>query len=301
MFNAQGDVVALVDGTGKVVVEYSYDAWGQPLTITGSMKDTLGKANPLRYRCYVYDEETGLYYLGSRYYNPVMGRFINADGLISTGRSIIDSNMFAYSLNNPVTYKDYGGQFAVAAVVIGVVVGGMVLFAGCSSKKEQKHEPYKSANEAAQSFSEEIYSSSSYIRHEYATEIYSRTVDGKTTYNYNPPHSGKPHSASVGKSTPKGTKMVAYAHTHPNSNSFSNADINAAKKLGVDAYVVGPNLELQRYSLSSAVISNVGTIVPIELTDAQKNALIGEFQISWDTHIMEGCEFGCNSMAWPSP
>ena len=59
MFNAQGDVVALVDGTGKVVVEYSYDAWGQPLTITGSMKDTLGKVNPLRYRCYVYDEETG--------------------------------------------------------------------------------------------------------------------------------------------------------------------------------------------------------------------------------------------------
>ena len=48
MFNAQGDVVALVDGTGKVVVEYSYDAWGQPLTITGSMKDTLGKVNPLR-------------------------------------------------------------------------------------------------------------------------------------------------------------------------------------------------------------------------------------------------------------
>ncbi len=86
MFNAQGDVVALVDGTGKVVVEYSYDAWGQPLTITGSMKDTLGKVNPLRYRCYVYDEETGLYYLGSRYYNLVMGRFINADDRLLTGQ-----------------------------------------------------------------------------------------------------------------------------------------------------------------------------------------------------------------------
>ena len=61
MFNAQGDVVGLLDGTGKLVVEYTYDAWGQPLTITGSMKDTLGKANPLRYRCYVYDEETGMY------------------------------------------------------------------------------------------------------------------------------------------------------------------------------------------------------------------------------------------------
>ena len=78
MFNAQGDVVALVDGTGKLVVEYSYDAWGQPLTITGSMKDTLGKANPLRYRCYVYDEETGMYYLGSRYYNPVSR--VDSDG-----------------------------------------------------------------------------------------------------------------------------------------------------------------------------------------------------------------------------
>ena len=111
MFNAQGDVVALVDGTGKVVVEYSYDAWGQPLTITGSMKDTLGKANPLRYRCYVYDEETGMYYLGSRYYNPVMGRFINADVYILTGKNIFGSNLFAYCENNPVNHLDPTGHF----------------------------------------------------------------------------------------------------------------------------------------------------------------------------------------------
>ena len=83
MFNAQGDVVALVDGTGKVVVEYSYDAWGNPLSISGSMKDTLGKMNPLRYRAYVYDEETGLYYISNRYYNPEMGRFISADTTLS--------------------------------------------------------------------------------------------------------------------------------------------------------------------------------------------------------------------------
>ena len=111
MFNAQGDVVALVDGTGKVVVEYSYDAWGQPLTITGSMKDTLGKANPLRYRCYVYDEETGLYYLGSRQYNLVMGRFINADVYILTGKNIFGSNLFAYCENNPVNHLDPTGHF----------------------------------------------------------------------------------------------------------------------------------------------------------------------------------------------
>ena len=112
MFNAQGDVVALVDGTGKVVVEYSYDAWGQPLTITGSMKDTLGKANPLRYRCYVYDEETGMYYLGSRYYNPVMGRFINADNVISgIGGDLRGYSAFAYCFNNPINMCDLSGHW----------------------------------------------------------------------------------------------------------------------------------------------------------------------------------------------
>ena len=112
MFNAQGDVVALVDGTGKVVVEYSYDAWGQPLTITGSMKDTLGKANPLRYRCYVYDEETGMYYLGSRYYNPVMGRFINADNVIpGIGGDLRGYSAFAYCFNNPINMCDLSGHW----------------------------------------------------------------------------------------------------------------------------------------------------------------------------------------------
>ena len=112
MFNAQGDVVALVDGAGKVVVEYSYDAWGQPLTITGSMMDTLGKANPLRYRCYVYDEETGMYYLGSRYYNPVMGRFINADNVIpGIGGDLRGYSAFAYCFNNPINMCDLSGHW----------------------------------------------------------------------------------------------------------------------------------------------------------------------------------------------
>ena len=68
---------------GKTWV-YTYDAWGNPLTTTGSMAGTLGKLNPFRYRGYVYDTETGLYYLQSRYYNPETGRFINADNLVDT-------------------------------------------------------------------------------------------------------------------------------------------------------------------------------------------------------------------------
>ena len=128
MFNAQGDVVGILDGTGKLVVEYTYDAWGQPLTITGSMKDTLGKANPLRYRCYVYDEETGMYYLGSRYYNPVMGRFISADSTstLTATSTLTDKNLYAYCDNNPVSRVDHEGDLwcvvAVAAAV-GAVTG----------------------------------------------------------------------------------------------------------------------------------------------------------------------------------
>ena len=72
------------------MVAYTYDAWGNPLTTTGTMADTLGKLNPFRYRGYVYDTETGLYYLGSRYYNPQWSRFVNADGVVDTLETRLD-------------------------------------------------------------------------------------------------------------------------------------------------------------------------------------------------------------------
>ena len=83
--NLQGDIVGLLDNAGTLVVEYKYDAWGRLLSTTGSLVDTLGKRNPFRYCGYVYDEETELYYLRSRYFCPVLGRFVNADAYITTG------------------------------------------------------------------------------------------------------------------------------------------------------------------------------------------------------------------------
>ena len=79
--------------------------------VNGSLASTLGAMNPLRYRGYVYDAETGLYYLNSRYYNPIWGRFINADGFVSTGQGISGNNMFAYCGNNPVNHSDSSGMF----------------------------------------------------------------------------------------------------------------------------------------------------------------------------------------------
>ena len=109
--NVQGDITAIVDSAGQKVVEYTYDAWGKVLSTTGSLASTIGQSNPYRYRGYWYDSETGLYYLQSRYYDPQTGRFINADGFVSTGQGVLSCNMFAYCENNPVCRVDAQGYF----------------------------------------------------------------------------------------------------------------------------------------------------------------------------------------------
>ena len=99
----QGDIVAILDENGNTVVSYGYDAWGAPLWCTGELAETLGKVQPFRYRGYVFDEETGLYYLRSRYYNPRWGRFVNADCIYS-------ANCFAYCENAPIAFFDEDGM-----------------------------------------------------------------------------------------------------------------------------------------------------------------------------------------------
>jgi RHS repeat-associated protein len=88
--NLQGDVKHLVDGEGAAVASYTYDPYGDILTATGD----LAGINPLRYRGYYYDRESGLYYITSRYYDPEIGRFINADMLVLTGQRFLSNNMF---------------------------------------------------------------------------------------------------------------------------------------------------------------------------------------------------------------
>ena len=115
--NAQGDVVKLVDSSGNTVVEYTYDSWGKIIATTGSLANTVGANQPFRYRGYVYDEETGWYYLQSRYYDPTTCRFISADVLLSTGQGVIGHNSFAYCLNSPVAFRDPSGHTAFGILV----------------------------------------------------------------------------------------------------------------------------------------------------------------------------------------
>ena len=106
--NLQGDIVAILNSAGTAVVNYVYDAWGRLISKTGTLASTLGTVQPFRYRGYVYDEETGLYYLRSRYYNPTCCRFINMDSVLRKG--LLLSNQQAYCCNNPVLYSDSNGR-----------------------------------------------------------------------------------------------------------------------------------------------------------------------------------------------
>ena len=120
ILNAQGDVVRIIDGSRNVVASYSYDPWGNIISSSGAFADV----NPLRYRGYYYDSETGFYYLQSRYYDPELGRFINADSYASTDATgILSANMFAYCENDPVNKSDPTGE--VAHLAIGAVIGAI--------------------------------------------------------------------------------------------------------------------------------------------------------------------------------
>lgn len=108
----QGDITEIVDKDGNSVAEYAYDAWGNMLTENNGTL-AVGKLNPFRYRSYVYDEETGLYYLQSRYYDPLTGRFLNADVYADTQSGTpLSTNMFAYCENNAINKSDDEGKDA---------------------------------------------------------------------------------------------------------------------------------------------------------------------------------------------
>ena len=119
--NAQNDIVKIIDGSGNTVVQYTYDSWGKILSTTGSLAATLGTNQPFRYRGYVYDAETGWYYLQSRYYDPSIARFISADVYLSTGQGVLGHNAFSYCMNNPINYIDSTGKSA-SLTILGVTL-----------------------------------------------------------------------------------------------------------------------------------------------------------------------------------
>ena len=119
ILNLQGDVVGLYDLTRDcMAMTYTYDAWGRELSWSTLNSGYAGLlyGNPLTYRGYIYDRETGFYYLQSRYYDPTIGRFLNADDTAFIGASgtLLGWNLFVYCENNPVSGFDYSGYFYIS-------------------------------------------------------------------------------------------------------------------------------------------------------------------------------------------
>ncbi len=122
----QGDVEKIYSASGELKAEYSYDSWGK-CTIKSSVSG-IAEANAFRYRGYYFDNESGLYYLNSRYYDPIIGRFISPDSLDYLDPSAVGGlNLYAYCGNNPIMYVDPEGHSFLLAVIMPVVLIGTAI------------------------------------------------------------------------------------------------------------------------------------------------------------------------------
>ena len=128
--NISNDITGILNNNLEQIVFYEYDSYGNIISIKDTNgneitdSNNIGIINPYRYKGYYYDTETNLYYLNTRYYSPVFGRFINADGYLSTGTSIIGNNMYAYCDNNPINNVDEDG---IMAIGLGLFITGAIL------------------------------------------------------------------------------------------------------------------------------------------------------------------------------
>ncbi len=256
--NLQGDIVAIYNNAGTQVVNYVYYAWGKVVATTGTLASTIGNYNPLRYRGYYYDTETGLYYVSSRYYDPEIGRWINADSQLNTSLGVLGCNMFAYCLNNPVNKVDYGGNKP-----------GDLFDTMDEAAKDAAEYLGELTWENTWEYSTAIYTVNTTVKtYETVTKTHrflwwtwtttsTKTVRTKVKkYTYKAVKTDKKNNSVGVPNAPLFKKRVAALHTHPMGSwagitRFSDADKKWADYYKIPLYVHGPNGELRKYDPAS--------------------------------------------------
>ena len=245
MKNLQGDIIGITDASGNIVAKYTYDSWGKLISIKDASDvdkttDTtfIGYINPLRYKGYYYDSETGLYYLNARYYDPEVCRFISADETLDGGY-----NLFEYCHNNPVVLYDPNG---------------------CAPKGPGTHHGgFATMDEAAIDWAYYYHPKAKEAGREFASSIYQFT-SGKYAgrYYYRRAHKGNEKSVDV-PAKPKG--YVGWIHSHFNSSEpkapiFAIAgDVDVSERRHVPGYVVTPAGDIQKY-VPSGRKDDLGTL-----------------------------------------
>lgn len=125
------NIIGITDINGKIVVKYSYDAWGAIKSIIDTSSSGIGKLNPFRFKGYYYDNESSMYYCKTRYYVPQWGRWLSPDSIeYLNPESVNKLNLYTYANNNPVIYYDPDGHMALlcALLILGAI--GMVANVG---------------------------------------------------------------------------------------------------------------------------------------------------------------------------
>ena len=131
-YDLLGNINYLIDSNGNIIVKYKYDSYGNHKIFDNndneiSDEHNIGYINPIRYKGYYYDNETGLYYLKARYYDPKASRFISPDSIeYLDPESVNGLNLYCYCMNNPIMYADPSGHSFILAMLIGAGIGLVV-------------------------------------------------------------------------------------------------------------------------------------------------------------------------------